>query len=80
MVLEVLLMSTIFHRRHTAPPHLTAGALASLAEQEKSQLKAWYEEQHTHEQLVVGADTSRAGEKIEEFFKDIEENVGDKSK
>ena len=75
-----MLMSFILHRHHTAASHLTAGALASLTVEKKSQLDAWCEEQHTHEQLALGNKTSRVGREIEEFFKDVEESVNEKTK
>lgn len=76
LLLSLFLLTGLgFHRSGVSNPNLTTAALSSLTNQSRSQLDTWREEPQSHERLAMGEDTLRAAEKVENFFKDVENSV-----
>ena len=69
------LISVILLRGSNTKPPLTAEALFRITEEGKSQLDAWLEQSESHEYLAVGRQISPAVSDIENFLKDVNENV-----
>lgn len=63
-----------------SPPRLTAGALSSLANEEKTQLKDWLKMPQEHEELAVEGTSSRSIAKTEKSLQDFDKKfTGDKA-
>ena len=56
-------------------PCLTASAVAVSAENERAQLRSWLQITQTHEQLVLGKDTSRSMAKTKAYLDELEDAI-----
>ncbi|KAL2041833.1 hypothetical protein N7G274_005617 [Stereocaulon virgatum] len=55
--------------------YLTARAVAVSAENERTRLRSWLETPQTHEQLVLGMDTSRSITKTKAYFDELDDAI-----
>lgn len=56
-------------------PCLTASAVAVSAENKRAQLRSWIKTPQTHEQLVLGKDTSRSAAKTKAYVDELEDAI-----